>query len=270
MLIVSEHDPTDIGTLSPAEVTFFRHSGYLRLPDPIEPAELEQLRTEAERLFREAPADGCRHADDGSVYRISAVVGQSAAVDRAATSPQLLPALASLLGPNIELLLNRHNHLTRNRPGNPSRRFHRDILQWSRSIITAVIYLDDAPAGGGCTYVIPGTHLLPCAGKPNNGGTWLDDEHRYADLLRQAVPVPMERGGMLLFDSLLYHAAEDGGGGSDRRILTFAYHSVDELSEGKSDNNRMLVAGEPIYRGTLVDGRLEPAEAGGGYEARAR
>jgi hypothetical protein len=46
------------------------------------------------------------------------------------------------LGPNIELVENRHNHLSIYRaPGND--RLHRDVLQWSRSILTVLLYLSD-------------------------------------------------------------------------------------------------------------------------------
>ena len=46
------------------------------------------------------------------------------------------------MGPNIELVENRHNHLSIYRaPGND--RLHRDVLQWSRSILTVLLYLSD-------------------------------------------------------------------------------------------------------------------------------
>lgn len=50
-------------------------------------------------------------------------------------------------------------------------RLHRDVLQWSRSLLTVLIYLSDCTNLGSATRVLPGSHQWPCIGEPNNGGT---------------------------------------------------------------------------------------------------
>ncbi|MDB5066931.1 MAG: hypothetical protein JWM18_3365 [Chloroflexi bacterium] len=87
-----------------------------------------------------------------------------------ATSDQVLDALEPVLGPNIELVENRHNHVSIYRAASTDR-LHRDILQWSRSILTVLVYLSDCTDLDSATRVVPGSHLWPCIGKPNNGGT---------------------------------------------------------------------------------------------------
>jgi ectoine hydroxylase-related dioxygenase (phytanoyl-CoA dioxygenase family) len=75
------------------------------------------------------------------------------------------------------------------------------------------------------------------------------DEHSiYADLLNQSIPVPMPKGGVLIFDSLIFHARGKNTTEGTRMTATMGYHSVDELS-GKDDSKLMLVHGERLYKG---------------------
>lgn len=95
--------------------------------------------------------------------------------------------------------------------------------------------------------MVPGSHLWPCGGAPNNGGTWLD-ESPYATLAEQAVLVPARAGDVVLMHGQLYHT---GGGASPdgpRVVLTLAFRSVDELADAEPARCR-LVRGQRIYRG---------------------
>jgi ectoine hydroxylase-related dioxygenase (phytanoyl-CoA dioxygenase family) len=58
-------------------------------------------------------------------------------------------------------------------------------------------------------------------------------------------------GGVLLFDSLVFHAPGKNTTEDTRMVATMGYHSVDELS-GKSDTKLMLVHGEQLYRGNDI------------------
>ncbi|MBV2156804.1 hypothetical protein [Kitasatospora sp. SUK 42] len=49
-----------------------------------------------------------------------------------------------LLGPNVVYVLNRHNQGSVNAPGTREVRLHRDILQPTRGLLTAVVYFEDA------------------------------------------------------------------------------------------------------------------------------
>jgi phytanoyl-CoA hydroxylase len=164
------------------------------------------------------------------------------------TSPLVLDPLGSLLGPNIELVLNRHNHLTVSAAQTSSARLHRDVLQWSRPIVTVIAYLEKSDESSGCTHIIPTSHLLPFVGTPNNGGTWMDDHHVFAELMSQALPVPMEAGGILAFDGLAFHAAGHEAE-KTRLAVSGAFHSVDELKAMSDPDVSVLVAGEQLYRG---------------------
>jgi ectoine hydroxylase-related dioxygenase (phytanoyl-CoA dioxygenase family) len=123
---------------------------------------------------------------------------------------------------------------------------HRDMLQWTRNIVTVIFYLEESTVEKGCTHVIPGTHMLPWAGSLHglDGESWI----RQADILDQAVPVPMPAGGMLAIDSMIFHAVGRNVTAETRMSLTAGFHSVDELCD--LENPKVtLVRGQMSYMG---------------------
>jgi len=159
--------------------------------------------------------------------------------------------LTLLLGPNIDFLLNRHNHITFNRYGETVFRLHRDVLQWSRSVVTALVYLEDSNLSNGCTHIVPTSQYLPFVGTPNNGGTWMDEHSVYKDLISQNIPVIAEKGDVLFMDSLMFHSVGMNNSNQTRISLNLAYTSVDELLPLDYSKYRVLVKGERLYRGNI-------------------
>ena len=181
----------------------------------------------------------------GRVVRISGVVDREPVFFETASSPLVLDPLESLLGPNIELIRNRHNHATlrlasENRPEG----LHRDVRQWSRTIFTVIFYLQETTVENGCTLVVPGSHHFPgVSGR-------LYDEARTRNLLDQALPVPMPEGGMLVIDSMIMHGVGQNQTEGTRMSMTVGYHSVDEIADLENPH-RMLVRGERPYDGNV-------------------
>ena len=234
--------------LTSEQIRFFRHSGYLRLPETIPLSTVQTVRALVSSHM------GCQVqpyiADEtGCVIRLSELYQRDPIFAEIFKSPVVLDPLESLLGPNIELVLNRHNHATINRPRLAARRLHRDVLQWTRDIITVVLYLENSTIENGCTRVIPGSQYLPFVGTPNNGGTWMDEYSVYESLIDQALPVPMPAGGLLVLDSLMFHACGSNHSQEDRMAVTMGFHSVDELLDDPAPPHRILVRGERLYRG---------------------
>jgi ectoine hydroxylase-related dioxygenase (phytanoyl-CoA dioxygenase family) len=118
-------------------------------------------------------------------------------------------------------------------------------MQWTRTIVTVLFYLEETTVENGCTVMIPGTHLLPGLGSLPLAQ---DEGIQRAGILDQAVPVPMPAGGLLAIDSLLMHSAGKNNTDGSRISMTVGYHSVDELS-GVENPQRALVRGEQIYMG---------------------
>ncbi|TFB09859.1 hypothetical protein E3V36_05530 [Candidatus Marinimicrobia bacterium MT.SAG.2] len=233
--------------LSNAQIRFFRDVGYLQVGTIVPEAQVEKMRAVVLDHI-ENRIEPFRANESGDITYLDNIIERDQVFLDVCTSAHLLRPLESLLGPNIELTLNRHNHATINRRGQNPVRLHRDVLQWSRPIITAVIYLENATIDNGCTKLIPRSHFLPFVGTPNNGGTWMDEHHVFDDLLAQAVDVPMPKGGILLFDSLVFHTVGLNYSDSTRMSVTFGIHSVDELA-GCEDPKKLLILGKRIYKG---------------------
>lgn len=227
-----------------ASVVFFHAAGYLRIPHLIGADQADQLVKSGDARESTRSQDVTLTADR---TRIDRVVSADPAFLDFATSSRLAGALRPVLGPDIELVENRHNHFSIYR--RPSRdRMHRDVLQWSRSILTVLMFLSDCTSTEAATRVVPGSHLWPSTGAPNNGGTWLDQSAVYADLAEQAVSVPARAGDVLLLHGQLYHAGAGAPADGRRIVLTLAYRSADELSDQDSDHCR-LISGRRAYRG---------------------
>lgn len=164
-----------------------------------------------------------------------------------ATHPNLILALTTILGPDIELMVNRHNHARLNFAGDQKVELHRDILQSTRGIVTAILYLDESLISNGCTVILPGSHnYLPDVPHTDHGGggTWLTDyPDEFVGVVDQGLPVPVPAGGVLLFNSLVFHTIGENQTNNTRISLAFAYRANDELSTIDEPKTR-LVAGE--------------------------
>lgn len=224
---------------------FFQSAGYRRVPAVWTAEECQVLVSVGEEVARssgsvDVTADQRRTRVDQAVSRHEAILA-------AATDERLVSALVPVLGPNIELVENRHNHLSTYRCPSGDR-LHRDVLQWSRSILTVLVYLSDCTDPAAATRVLPGSHLWPCTGAPNNGGTWLDESADFHGLGEQAAIVPANAGDVLLMHGQLYHAGAGASPAGARVVLTLAYRSVDELTALEPTHCR-LVTGRRTYRG---------------------
>lgn len=230
--------------LTPEQFAFFRHNGFLKLPERLPAETVALLKNTILSHIKDEIAPVVRDKQ-GRIIRISNLWQRGTPFREALTSSQVLDPLEGLLGPNIEYVLNRHNHATLRLAGDGTAYPHRDVLQWSRTIMTVIFYLEDTTVENGCTWAVPGSHLL--AGRPVHSLVD-DDEVHQSGLLEQAVPIPMPAGGLLAMDSMVMHAAGNNTTPGSRISMTAGYHSVDELS--RADNPaRVLVRGERIYGG---------------------
>jgi phytanoyl-CoA hydroxylase len=239
------------GSLSQQQVWFFRHNGYLLVKGCLPKMRALSLQQLISELFT-APKEPFERSKSGRVVRLSNLASRDPLIWEESRSPAILDPLQSLLGPNIEFLRNRHNHASIGIEKTYRSRLHRDVLQWSRNLVSVLIYLDDCDEAVSATKVIPASHLLPLIDIPNNGGTWMDEHSVYKDVLHQALPVLTSTGDVLLMDGLIFHAAGIAPSGQNlRRIVTLAYTAVDELLDVENVDSRIVVRGERIYRGGL-------------------
>ena len=234
-------------TLQPEEVDLFRHNGFVKLPtrlpadlvEGLKTAALEDIRNEVEPVARR----------DGEVDRISGLWDRGGIFQEAIACDEILGPLESLLGPNIEFMLNRHNHIyLRDRKSLASIELHRDCRVWSRNLLSVLVYLEDTHLENGCTYVVPGSHHLPTL---SNFAYIRERKELFEIAWFQAIPLPMPAGGLLAMDGLLLHAAGKNRTDGTRMSMTLGYHSADEFSL-PDDRKHVLVRGERRYGGNDV------------------
>lgn len=230
--------------LAREQVHLFRHNGFLKLPELLSAALIEELKATIRRHLQEEIEPVARDKQ-GRAVRISNLWNRDPLFNSVLACPQILDPLESLLGPNIELILNRHNHATLRLANDPGNYFHRDILQWTRSIVTVIFYLEETSVENGCTWIVPGSHLLPGVASLELA---TEETVLNTGVLDQAVPVPMPAGGLLALDSLAMHAPGHNRTNGTRMSMTVGYHSVDELS-GVENAKRVLVRGRNLYLG---------------------
>jgi len=242
--------------LTPEELFLFQHNGYLRIPQALDAAVVAALRA---TILQHAEARiapiVCEDPDrpgqpkqgdipGARVLRLSKVIGRDPIFWTAATAPRLVAALTRLLEPNVEVVLNRHNHATLRPPGAAQLEWHRDVANWSRPIVTAIFYLEDSTVESGCTYVVPGSQQMLAYHGALSGHGRLETLGR---LGQQAVPILAQAGDVLLMHGLVLHSAGANRSGGSRMSMTLGYHAADEL--GASDEpHKRLVAGERILR----------------------
>lgn len=239
----------DVLTLEQAR--HYRSQGYLKVNDVFSNSETAELQAFVD--FEATNQELTPRDVGGAALKMYGLYDRNRELmHRTIKNLHLVGALKSLLGPNVIFVKNRHNHATiNNQTGEPAEGLHRDILQPTRGLITAAIYLDDSTIENGATRIIPGSHNLPYVGVPqaDGGGTWLREHDEYEGMEEQALPVPMKKGGILLFNSLIFHGVGENTTGSPRRSITLGFRSVDELAYIPDAEREVLVSGDYLYRG---------------------
>lgn len=237
--------------LSVEQLRFFRNTGYLRLSEIVNNTHLDEM-TRVIDLNINNKIPPYRVNKDDEICRLDQILDRSPVFLEVLRLPEILHPLISILGPNIEIAKFRHNHSTLNRRDDIPYRLHRDIQHWTRALVTLIIYLERSTVTNGCTHIIPTSQFLPFEGPQSGdgGGNWADEHELAGSLIEQALPIPMDRGGVLLIDSLAYHSVGINSTNASRMSVTFALHSVDDLSNSEDDPNRILLIGKRIYKGT--------------------
>jgi ectoine hydroxylase-related dioxygenase (phytanoyl-CoA dioxygenase family) len=174
----------------------------------------------------------------GRIVRLSDALDRAPIFRQVATSPLVLDPLEDLLGPNIELLRNRHNHLTLRLPDRRAEALHRDVPQWTRGLVTVLFFLEESTCEKGCTQLVPGSHLLPWAATPAE----VIERGRLQD---QVVRAEAPEGGLLAIDSLLWHGVGPNKTEQTRATMTMGYHSVDDLATTEEPQCLLARGGRP-------------------------
>ena len=232
--------------LTPEEIWLFHHNGFLVVEDRLDAETLERLREACDRNVREMVEPIVWEAGDerrpDTVRRISKLLDRDPVFMEVAASDAILEPLADLLGPNVELLTNRHNHLMVRPPGSEVVPWHHQV--WGIPYVSVLVYLDGSTWENGAVRVIPGSHRFPFP----RAHRFTPEEIAADPLFRQYVTAPVPAGGLLIFYDHLLHSAGPNRSAGPRRSMTLAYCAVDELGSAQPPN-RICARGERVYAG---------------------
>jgi ectoine hydroxylase-related dioxygenase (phytanoyl-CoA dioxygenase family) len=244
-----------VGTLNQEQVRFFKHEGYYRLPSVYSPDETAAMR----RFVRHQVASHRDEISDqlGFSGRLYALYQRDPAfMSGVVRHENLIGPLTSLLGENVVMTLNRHNHATMNdQRQNKEEGLHRDILQPTRGLITAAVYLEESTVAKAATRVVPGSEFFPyVAINPRTpvGTTAMADHDVYAGLRDQEAILEMPEGGVLLFTGVTFHGVGKQTTDGSRMSMTFGFRADDELRLDLDPLRELMVAGAHRYIGNDV------------------
>ena len=235
--------------LSSEDIWYCKQNGFHIVPDKLPTDLIKRLCKITDKLLNsmEEPIiwerKGCRSPEN--IRRLSKILSRDSVFLEVATHPLILDALEGILGPNIELLTNKHNHLMVRPPKSYAVPWHSGEKTYNPVLFTALIYLEDSTIENGCIRIVPGSHQRPVDNVRSSSRTCFSSNQFYF----KALPVPMPRGGILLFDDRLYHGADINHSQSSRRSMTIAYRTHDAHNVIKDDPEKILVRGERIYTG---------------------
>jgi phytanoyl-CoA hydroxylase len=237
--------------LTDSQVHQYRSEGFLTLPGFFSDAELgpiqEYLLANQDVTWTHKNDDPLREAH----YHYRPIFDLC-------TSPRLVDAMESLLGPNLVLL---YSHIMSKKPGGLRVAWHQDGPYWHRVepkiAVTAWVALDDATLENGCMRVIPGSHR----GHRDLGQRLTDTPDLIQDRPYElpsevidevsAVDLVMKRGDLSLHDSYLVHGSEPNRSAGRRAALTIRYVPSSTRIQDQPDRKQYLIRGQAADNGNV-------------------
>ena len=204
------HDP---GLKARHEARTIGDAGLARFPATIGPAALAALRADSEAAYARRRAvqlaNGVAERLEGTAHH---VLGGGDSLDGFVADLPLWDRIEAHFGGRFILL---NFGATLHPPGGAAYtlRPHRDVRAWTRDYplsLNMLVMLDDFTRENGATLFLEGSHRVEAM--PSD-----------ADFHRRARPAEGRAGDILLFDSLLVHAAAPNRGAAPRRALTLCF-----------------------------------------------
>ena len=229
-----------MGTLTPSERDHFEAHGYVRLAAFAEPATCEAMLADVVAVTR-AQADGTPEPD-ALVLPEANLVGRDGPPEELASKvfklhrrgvfetfsrrADVLDRLADLIGPQLDCFLSQF--IFKN-PGAWGQPWHQDSWYFpfepARPITGVWLAVTQATLENGCLHVLPGSHREPVHEHVPDRRP--DANYGYVEIVDHdmagAVPVLMDPGDLLLFDSHLMHRSTDNESAGVRAAMVYHY-----------------------------------------------
>lgn len=226
---------------APPAVEHLRTEGYVVLQGVFTEHELDALRADVERVFREYPPDDRGDPPGEATPFRYEMLNRSGLVQDAIGNPQILEVLDFLLGEDCHVIANtawwqrpgENDHLGRFWHIDAGPHVPRDAgVPWDPRIpypvfaIAAHLYLADCPVEAGPTGVIPRSHT---SGQAPPRSRLADDDLEWDG--RRVVPIVANAGDVALFASDVWHRRLPPGPGDPGRMFVQCHYGRRDLAQ---------------------------------------
>lgn len=231
--------------LTENETTSFEVDGYFTVPSLFSDAECDEITEEIERAaFELALGD----AEAGPLSYRPMMHLASPALQAVATDARWAPIVLPLVGTG-DARLYWEQAVAKPPQARTELPWHQDngyTPLVPEEYVTCWLALDDAELDNGCLWVIPGSHRQGTLPHHNGAGPFRVG-HDGPDL--DGVPVPVERGSVLVFSSLLMHRSGPNTTDRPRRawIIQWCAKSAASALSGRVLDDRLLVADDGAW-----------------------
>jgi ectoine hydroxylase-related dioxygenase (phytanoyl-CoA dioxygenase family) len=233
------------------DLWYFKINGFYRVAETLPDDLIDRLNRATDEQIEEMNEPIVWETSDdrspAAVRRLSKILNRDPVYQEAGSHPIILDVLEDILGPNVELLTNKHNHAMVKPSGAYPVPWHSGEQPYDPVLITALIYMEEATTENGCVRIVPGSHNRPFR-KDRRPQKKRDDFHDSENYFR-SVPIPMPRGGILLFNDCCFHGSDANRSSGSRRSLTLGYRAHDAHDVLKDDPEKILIRGERAYTG---------------------
>lgn len=222
-----------VNDLTPAQRKQFDEEGYFIAENVFSPAEVEEMRSEFDRLRSiEGEYGGHEVHIEPGAPRLSNLFNKSRAFDRCLSCKPTLAAAAYLLGEIRVYSLNARNPLK----GEGQQLLHSDVPRVSPTdwrVVNSMVMLDDMTETNGPTRVVPGSHKWVPINVPDVNMAEVkkievtpDDERimpkdPYAPHPKE-IKVTGKAGSVAVINGHIWHGGTRNESGASRRVLHLA------------------------------------------------
>jgi len=233
-------------TLTQEQLDSYWKEGYLRIGTLFEPDELEELRAEYDRLFKEASEskrfrnlseDGKAETGGGQqMLQIMNMFLRSPIFLKVIYDSRLLDRVQDIIGPNIQLYHDQALYKPA-KHGGPVL-WHQDNGYWEcrpATLISCWITLDDAVRENGAMQVVPGSHLQPVWHDQAKSTNALREIDEGVDRSKAKV-IELPAGGVMMHHCQTLHYTQPNE--TDRQRRAYAIHYMQPGTEGKYREGR--------------------------------
>ena len=271
-----------MGSLSPEQVEHYLEHGYVVVPGVLGPDEVERYRAQArkialgdvpeeasKRLVRDiAFARGHVPLPDDPEHALWKILNPDRfdpVMAECLSFPRVLDAVSSLIGEDILAFLLMFIYKPPELP-QTVHPFHQDAVFFpfepQSSCVGVWIPLDPVSEANGTLSIIPGSHKLEIQPHEtregiNFGAVAARDIEGNEAHHREAVPMEMEPGECLLFNTRLLHRSGGNSTKNHRRVINLHMASARCRSRGQS----LSEYGFTLVRGRTHEGCLQPLES---------